>query len=457
MSRPLLLLNTATLSPAAVAAHAPNLQRLAARGALRPLQAPFPGLSCPSHATMLTGELPQTHGIVGNGWYERAYAKIFMWNRSNHLITGEPIWEAARKRQPGLRCANLFWRHGADSSCDVVVTERPVYWVSGDKSFDFYTWPAQLHDRLLGAHGPLPFHEFWGPRAGVGSTQWILKAALDVMKTEAPELLLVYAPYLDYDAERYGAEAPVSIAAVARFDREVAPLLDAAAAAGRDIAIVSDYGWDVAKHPVYINRQLREAGLLDVEVAANGERLQPGTSRAFAVVDNQIAHVYVKNPDDLPAVRATLERIDGVGEVLDEAGKRAAGIAHPRSGDLIAVAKPEHWFAYPYWLSDSAEPDFAHCIAIFDKNGWDPTELFLRPGLPGKLRAGLRVLQKKLKITVPFDVCSADPNMVGGTRSARSNDPQRGAVLLTSWPLPDQRPVAMEQLKALLLARMFDA
>jgi predicted AlkP superfamily pyrophosphatase or phosphodiesterase len=458
MSRPLLVLNAATLSPAAVAAHAPNLKRLAAEGALRALKTTFPSLSSSSHATMLTGQPPSVHGIVGNGWYERQYAKICMWNRSSHLIEAETIWDAARKREPGFRCANLFWRLCADSTCDTIVTERPSYWSSGAKVFDFYTSPAALHAPLERAFGEFPFHQFWGPLAGMKSTQWILRAAQQIMAGDAPDLLLVYAPYLDYDAERYGAESPQAIAGVRRFDDEAAPLISAARAAGRDVAVVSDYGWDVAEHPIYINRALRSGGLLQVEVALNGERLEPGTSRAFAVVDNQIAHVYVRDRADLGRVRDTLEKLDGVAEVLDDAGKARAKIDHRRAGELVAIAKPRHWFAYPYWLDDALKPDFTHCIAIFDKIGWDPTELFFRQGITGgPLRFGVRSLQKILKQAVPFDVIAANERLVGGTRSARDDDPQRGALLLTSWQQADSGPLAMEQLKDLLLARMFDA
>jgi predicted AlkP superfamily pyrophosphatase or phosphodiesterase len=456
MSRKLLVLNAATLSPAAVAAHAPNLRRLASEGAVRALRAPFPGLTCSSHATMLTGELPHKHGIVGNGWYERAHAKLFMWNRSNRLMAGEMLWDAARRRDPSLRCANLFWRLCADSNCETIVTERPVYWSSGRKSFDFYTSPPELHDRLVASLGEFPFQRFWGPLADVQSTRWILRAALDVMASQSPELLLVYAPFLDYQAERHGAESEQSVAALRRFDREVEPLLQAARAEQRDVAVVSDYGWAVAERPVYLNRALRQAGLLNVEVAANGERLEPGTSRAFALCDSQVAHIYVADRADLPAVRALLEAVDGVAEVLDEAGKRDRGVDHPRSGDLIAVARPSCWFAYPYWLDPRAKPDFAHCIAIFDKIGWDPTELFLRPGPLGKLRLAVRLAQKKLRLAVPFDVCGADESQVRGVRSARNDDAERGAVLLTSWALSQQGPVPMESLKEMLLARLFE-
>ena len=63
----------------------------------------------------------------------------------------------------------------------------------------------------------------------------------------------------------------------------------------------SEYGITDANRPVEINRALRRAGLLNVYTQAGMEYLDPWTSRAFAVTDHQIAHVYVDDPADLAA------------------------------------------------------------------------------------------------------------------------------------------------------------
>ena len=69
----------------------------------------------------------------------------------------------------------------------------------------------------------------------------------------------------------------------------------------------------------------------------------------------------------------------GVERVLDEDGKRAAGLDHPRSGELVAVAAADRWFTYYYWLDDARAPDFARTVDIHRKPGYDPVELFLDP------------------------------------------------------------------------------
>ena len=48
-----------------------------------------------------------------------------------------------------------------------------------------------------------------------------------------------------------------------------------------------------------------------------------------------------------------LEATPGVERVLDAAGEEQSyGIDHARAGDLVAIAAPDAWFTYYYWLDD---------------------------------------------------------------------------------------------------------
>jgi hypothetical protein len=266
----------------------------------------------------------------------------------------------------------------------------------------------------------------------------------------------VYPPYLDYDAARFGPDSAQAKRALRLMDEALLPLLRSAQSQGRDILIVSDYGFENVDQPVYLNRVLREAGLLNVEDAPNGERLEFGTSRAFAVCDNQVAHVYVARSEDISAVRKVLEATSGVQAVLDREAQVGLGIAHPRSGELIATATARAFFSYPYWLDPARAPDFADCVAVFDKVGTDTCELFLKPGLRGKLHLAKRLAQLASGIKVPYNIIDTDDRNVGGARRIARDDPQRGAALISSWDLGRTGPVPMEDIKELVLARMFE-
>ena len=70
------------------------------------------------------------------------------------------------------------------------------------------------------------------------------------------------------------------------------------------------------------------------------EYLDPWTSRAFAVADHQIAHVYVRDPADVAAAREALAGLAGIDLVLEGDDRRDAGLGHERAGELVLVAEP---------------------------------------------------------------------------------------------------------------------
>ena len=69
--RPVCIINVVGLTPAHLGPATPRLSALAAEGASGPLEGVLPAVTCPAQATILTGEPPSRHGIVGNGWLFR--------------------------------------------------------------------------------------------------------------------------------------------------------------------------------------------------------------------------------------------------------------------------------------------------------------------------------------------------------------------------------------------------
>ena len=452
MPQPLIIINIAGLGSSSLGSRTPQLSRLIDDGgSSSPIQPPVPALTSPAQATIATGTLPADHGIVANGWYFRDLSQVLNWQRSAQLVRGETIWEAIRAKQPAIQSANLFWRYATHGTCDVNVIERPTYWADGRKSQDIYTEPAHIRDELLEKLGPFPLFRFWGPAADITSTRWIVDATRQLMSQRRFGLLFTYLPHLDYDHQRYGPQSPEGERALTELDREAGRLLDTARELGFDIAVVSDYAFETVSKPVFLNRALREAGLVQVERAQNGELLEPGISSAFAVCDQQTAHVYVRAADNVGGVQKLLTQIDGVEHVFDRDAMARWGIDHPRSGELLAIAAADCWFAYPYWLDDSLAPDFASCVAIHAKPGWDPAELFLAPGLRGKLHLAKRFVQNKLHIRTPFDVISTDATRVRGSHGRIPMDDQTRPVLITSWSRSSASPLPAEDVKSLLV------
>jgi len=439
-----------------VGADTPALAALARGGFMMPLGGVLPAVTCTAQSTMLTGTLPRRHGIVGNGWYFRDLSEIWLWRQSNRLVAGEKVWEAARRRLPGFTCAKLFWWYNMYSSADWSITPRPTYPADGRKIPGIYTQPHDLKYELERALGAFPLFQFWGPGAGLTSSRWIADAARLVLGRYRPTLTLVYLPHLDYDHQRHGPDDPRSRAALRAVDGLVADLVGDARQAGADVLVVSEYGIRPVRRAVDINRALRRAGLLAVQDTVAGELLDAGVSRAFAVADHQVAHVYVRSPADVGVTRAEIERLDGVAAVLDDKGKEAAGLDHPRAGELVAVAAPDAWFTYYYWLDDAKAPDFAPTVEIHRKPGYDPAELFLAtPGARTKLRVAGRLAQKMLGFRYVMDVIPLDGHFVRGSHGRLADDPAHGPVLIGSnAALRPGDPVAMTDVFSLILAHL---
>jgi len=454
--RSLLVVDIVGLTPAQVGADTPALAELAASGFRAELGAVLPAVTCSAQATMLTGTLPSAHGIVGNGWYFRDLAEVRFWRQSNHLVAGPKVLDRVRERASDLRIAKLFWWFNMYSSADLSVTPRPAYFADGRKESGIYTEPPELGPALEQELGAFPLFRFWGPGAGLASSEWIAAASASVLRRERPHLALVYLPHLDYDHQRWGPRDPRSIAALRAIDRVAGGLFTTARELGMEILVVSEYGITEARGSVSPNTILRREGLLRVHAARNGELLDAGASRAFAVVDHQIAHVYVRDAADLGAVRRLFEGLDGVDEVLDRDAQRAQGLDHPRSGELVLVAAADKWFDYYYWLDAARAPDFARTVDIHSKPGYDPLELFLDPAKPLiRARIAAKLAAKKLGMRTLMDVIPLDPSLVGGTHGRLPSSGEHGPLLISSSRAQKASRFAMTDIADLILDTVF--
>lgn len=373
-------------------AYAPRIAQL---GKHRVWTPPVPAVTCTVQATMLTGRMPDEHGIVGNGWYDRSSAEVRFWQQSNRLISGELLYH-------GIETAKMFWWFNQHSGVRYSATPKPHYGCDGSKVFDVID---DTGCELVKHLGPFPFFSFWGPNAGLPASEWIARATAKVLRDKKPQLTLCYLPHLDYDFQRYRQP---SMDRVAEVDRCAAILIDAAQDIGATPIIVSEYGLVPVTRAISINRILRQHGLLSVRNGPFGEMLIPGDCKAFAVADHQIAHVYVNDPSVSQNVRELLSKQPGIHAVVHPEELR---LKHPRSGDWIAMAEPDAWFTYYYWLEDNLAPDFARTVDIHRKPGYDPCELFIT----SKVRAMRRVAQKKLGFRMKMDVIPLDPSLVGGS------------------------------------------
>lgn len=407
---------------------------LSAGATLLPIAPALPALTTAAQTTYVTGKHPSEHGIVANGWYSRPDSEIKFWKQSNALVDAPKVWDEARLRDASatFTVAKSFWWYNMYSSADYSCTPRPMYPADGRKLPDVYTQPPELRDVLQEKLGQFPLFNFWGPKTDIASSLWIADSAKYIEEQYSPTLHLVYLPHLDYCLQKIGPTADLIVEDLKEIDAVVEGLVTHFEERGIDVMLLSEYGISPVNTPIHINRALREAGLITVRNELGRELLDAGACNAFAVADHQIAHVYVKDPSEYDRVLEIVKGLHGVDLVLDDAGKKEHHIDHERAGDIVCVANSDAWFTYYYWLDDEKAPDFARCVDIHRKPGFDPVELFVDPDITFPMvKAAWRLTQKGLGFRYLMDLIPLDATLVQGSHGHLTKDPSKGAMFAT--------------------------
>jgi predicted AlkP superfamily pyrophosphatase or phosphodiesterase len=424
----------------------PTLQSIAAAGGCVPLAPGFPAVTCPVQAALTTGSSPAAHGIVANGLYDRASHHLEMWISPDGVHHAPRLWDRLKSARPDLRTAAWFLLQSKHATADLVCLPAPKHNPDGTETMWCHTNPEPLYATLRDKLGDFPLHKFWGPIAGIESSQWIARSFLEASRDNPPHFAAVYLPHLDYAAQRTGPDSPPAHAACGELDAEIARLIDGfAALVGRDrltVLVAGEYRIRPVSHALFPNRVLREAGLLSVTDTADGELLDIENSRAWALADHQVSHVYLQDGGDKSLVEqvATLFRgRAGVARVLVGADLVAAVLTasvppgmKSRCGDLVIESTPESWQSYFYWLDDAKAPRFARTIDIHRKPGYDPLELHIdRTKLPA--------------VSIPLDV-----SLVKGSHGAIDPASPHETIFIASRPGLTNGPLAMHEIASIV-------
>ena len=316
-------------------------------------------------------------------------------------------------QRPGYTVANVCWWYamGADGLDRDAAPDLPRRRPQGARLLHR---PPALHDELTGALASSR-SSVLGAAAGIASTRWIVGAAAarHAAHRPRPDAGLRAAPRLRPAAVRPDAPRPTARppSSTRRWRR-----CSTTRSAGATVVVLSEYGIRTVDRPVDMNRVLRREGLLRGVHPGRMEYLDPWTSRAFAVADHQVAHVYVGDPADLAAGRRAVAE--------PARGRRGArrgrpGRARPGPRAVGRAGRwspsPDAWFTYYYWLDDDRAPDFARVRG-------DPPQARLRPGgaASSTRPAALAKAGPGSRWRARSSACATDERRVG-------LDPARGA------------------------------
>ncbi len=420
----------------------PHLRDLVAEGDQAVLTPGFPCVTWPVQAEMLSGCRPDQHGVVANGFYWRQTGQIEMWTAGNDKIERPQIWDLLHQADPPLNSAVWFPMLSKGCGADYVCMPAPIHNPDGSESLWCYTKPTSLYGELRDAQGHFPLQHFWGPLANIKSTQWIADSAVAAAARFRPNFFFMYLPHLDYAAQKDGPDSPAALAALGELDQVLGGLRAGIERAygGAEVRwlIASEYTIVPVDQVTYPNRVLREAGLLAVREEEDGEHLDPVASQAWALVDHQFSHVFVRDadPGTVARVQQLFQGQEGVAEVLAGPQRARYQMDHPRAGEVILISPPHSWQAYYYWLDEARAPAFARTVDIHRKPGYDPVELYWDPATRG----------------VPLDA-----TRVRGSHGAPAvTDAQRGVLLSSRSGVIGRSAVAGVEVAGIVL-RQFGA
>jgi predicted AlkP superfamily pyrophosphatase or phosphodiesterase len=392
----------------------PRLASLNDGNSITSLIPSFPCVTCTVQASMTTGVSPEKHGVIANGFYWRDKEEVEMWTAWNKEIQEPQIWDHLHKYDPEITSAVWFPLLSKGAKADYICTPAPIHNPDGSESLWCYTIPEEMYGTLKDELGHFPLMNFWGPLSSIKSTTWIIDSAIYAAKTNQPNFFYIYLPHLDYAAQKFGPDSPEAINALSELDQVIGKLIDGFSDAGmKDILWLASGEYTITEVTGvgYPNRILREAGMLDLRIEEEKEYLAPGSSTAFAMVDHQIAHIFVNDADKIKEVANLFQNEDSVEQVLVGEDRDKLGLNHERSGEIILVSKPDQWFAYYWWMNDGKAPGFARTVDIHQKPGYDPVEMF---------------------INLPEKETPLDATLVKGSHGYPANDPERKTVILCS-------------------------
>lgn len=392
-----------------------NALRESNQAVIRPV---LPAVTMTVQATYTTGVDAAGHGMIANGLpayrlpelrdnldlsnYEDYRANVSFWEQSDKLLTADRAWRANERKT-----AMLFVQSSMGGACDVVVTPKPEHTPDGKTISTCWASPEGLNERLVEELGMFPLHHYWGPMAGLPSTQWIAQCAERVWDWHPVDLQWVYVPQLDYDLQKLGPGAPECVESLAKVFEVLTPLVEKVQADGGRVVVLSEYGMTAVNRAAAPNALFAKAGLLQTN--EKGE-VDYEASDVFALCDHQVAHIYCKDEAATDRAAEILEGVEEVAGVYRGAGRAEVGLDCDRAGDLVIFSHEDAWFEYRWWEDFAAAPDFIWTVDIHRKPGYDPLEMFAN-----------RETRK---------ILADQPQMIKGSHGARPADPKDWPILL---------------------------
>ena len=357
----------------------PTISAFAEKGESSKMKPVFPAVTSTVQTSFLSGEYPNRHGIISNGFMDRETYNVSFWEQYNSLVKVPRIWDIIKNKNINFKTAVLFWQNTLYSNSDIIITPKPIH-LENEMEMWCYSKPVGYYEEIMKQIGEFDLSSYWGPLASSLSSEWITKAAQYTIEKSRPNFMFTYIPHVDYSAQRFGKESNQVSDDLVLADSIVEKIIDSTKKSktyeNTQFIIFSEYSFNNVNCAIPINIILRNNGLLNVRKIGDKEYVDFEFSQAFAVVDHQIANIYLKSPQDKERIVSILKKISDIDIIITGVEKKFFNIDHERAGDIIVVANRDKWFSYYWWYDENIAPSFTRMVDIHRKPGYDPLELF---------------------------------------------------------------------------------
>jgi predicted AlkP superfamily pyrophosphatase or phosphodiesterase len=329
-------------------AEMPTLRELAREGArASSMHASTPTVTWPNHTTLVTGDEPARHGVVGNNYYDRATGKRVTLIRDpvfdkDQIVKVPTIYDVAKTA--GMRTAAIRW----PASRNAKTLDWTIPTVATADLMVKYTTPSlRAEAEAAGVWSANASEE--GDGKGHGGDPGWTKIFNLVLHKHRPQLALLHLANIDHQEHLHGPKSPEAYEAIKQADgqvREVWEELKRDYGDNATLVVVSDHGFSPIERMVLPNVILRDAGLVQVK----GMRIVSG--QVAVVAQAGAAMVYVTDDahraEIVERVRKAFAGVKGVEKVVTSDGFAKLGVADPKvdphAPDLMLFADEGYAF-----------------------------------------------------------------------------------------------------------------
>ena len=190
----------------------PTLRRLAAQGAVATGMRPVnPTVTWPNHTSIVTGVTPARHGVLFNGLLIRETGvppRTEPWRDKTEMVRGRTLYDAAHAA--GLTTAQVDW---------VAIWNAPtITWEFRERPEPTQAIPLEMIKAGLISEEDV---RTFSTRNILWRDEMWTTAAVHILRTHRPQLMLFHLLNLDSTHHRYGPRTPAGLGAMALIDAQV--------------------------------------------------------------------------------------------------------------------------------------------------------------------------------------------------------------------------------------------